>query len=78
MMWLTHALGLLIQVMQPSIIPRLVQANSYVIHWCCGIQLCKYYIKNFDSFTRTSVCVSKMNDVARIQLTFQMFTLLKK
>ena len=35
-------------------------------------------LKNFDTFTRTSVRVSKINAVARAQLTFQMFTLLKK
>ena len=33
-------------------------------------------IKNFDTFTRTPVHVSKMNAVARAQLTFQMLTLL--
>ena len=33
---------------------------------------------NFDTFTRTSVRVSKMNAVARAQLTFQIFTLLQK
>ena len=31
-----------------------------------------FCLKNFDTFTRTSVCVSKMNAVARTQLTFQM------
>ena len=34
--------------------------------------------KNFDTFTRTSVRVSKINAVARAQLTFQMLTLLPK
>ena len=34
--------------------------------------------QNFDTFTRTSARVSKMNSVARAQLTFQMLTLLKK
>ena len=33
--------------------------------------------KKFDTFTRTSVRVSKMNGVARARLTFQMLTLLK-
>ena len=33
--------------------------------------------QNFDTFTTTSVRVSKMNVVARAQLTFQMLTLLK-
>ena len=32
-------------------------------------------LKMFDTFTRTSVRVSKMNADARTQLTFQMFTL---
>ena len=36
-----------------------------------------FYLKNFDTFTRTSVRVSKMNVVARAQLIFQMITLLK-
>ena len=35
-------------------------------------------LKNFDTFTRTSVRVSKMNVVVRAQLTFQMLTLLQK
>ena len=34
--------------------------------------------KNFDPFSRTPVRVSKMNAVARAQLTFQMLTLLQK
>ena len=34
--------------------------------------------KNFGTFTRTSVRVSKMNAVARAQSTFQMLTLSKK
>ena len=33
--------------------------------------------RNFDTFTRISVRVSKMNDVARAQLTFQVLTLLQ-
>ena len=37
-----------------------------------------FYLKNFDTFTRTSVRVSKMNAVDRAQLTFQMVTLLQK
>ena len=37
-----------------------------------------FCLKNFDTFTRTPVCVSKMNAVARAQLTFQMLTLLLK
>ena len=37
-----------------------------------------FCLKNFDTFTRTSVRVSKMNAVARTQLTFQMLTLLIK
>ena len=37
-----------------------------------------FCLKNFDTFTRTPVRVSKMNAVARAQLTFQMLTLLKK
>ena len=37
-----------------------------------------YCLKNFDIFTRTPVRVSKMNDVSRAQLTFQMLTLLQK
>ena len=36
-----------------------------------------FCLKNFDTFTRTSVRASKMNAVARAQLTFQMLTLLK-
>ena len=35
-------------------------------------------LKNFDTFTRTPIRVSKMNAVARAQLTFQMLTLLQK
>ena len=31
-----------------------------------------FCLNNFDTFTRTSVRVSKMNAVARVQLTFQM------
>ena len=34
--------------------------------------------KNFDTFTRTPVRVSKMNAVAHAQLTYQMLTLLQK
>ena len=34
--------------------------------------------KNFDTFTRTPARESKMNDVVRAHLTFQMFTLLQK
>ena len=37
-----------------------------------------FCLKNFDTFTRTSVRVSKMNAVARAQLTVQMLTLLKR
>ena len=37
-----------------------------------------FCLKNFDTFTRTSVHVSKINAVAYAQLTFQMSTLLKK
>ena len=37
-----------------------------------------FCLKNFDTFTRTPIRVSKMNAVARAQLTFQMLTLLKK
>ena len=36
-----------------------------------------FCLKNFDTFTITSVRVSKMNAVARAQLTFPMLTLLK-
>ena len=36
-----------------------------------------FYLKNFDTFARTSVRVSKMNAVAHAQLTFQMLTLLQ-
>ena len=35
-------------------------------------------LKDFDTFTRTSVRVSRMNAVACAQLTFQMLTLLKQ
>ena len=35
-----------------------------------------FCLKNFDTFPRTPVRVSKMNAVARAQLTFQMLTLL--
>ena len=35
-----------------------------------------FCLKNFDTFTRIPVRVSKLNDVARAQLTFQMLTLL--
>ena len=34
--------------------------------------------QNFDTFTRTSVGVSKMNVVARAQLTYQLLTLVKR
>ena len=37
-----------------------------------------FCLKNFDTFTRTSVRVSKMNAIARAQLTFQMLTLFQK
>ena len=37
-----------------------------------------FCLKNFDTFTKTSVRVSKTNVVAHAQLTFQMLTLLKK
>ena len=37
-----------------------------------------FCLKNFDTFTRTSVRVSKMNAVACVQLTLQMSTLLQK
>ena len=37
-----------------------------------------FCLKNFDTFTRTSVRVSKMNAVARAQLTVQMLTLIKE
>ena len=37
-----------------------------------------FCLKNFDTFTRTPVRVSKVNAVARAQLTFQMLTLLQK
>ena len=33
-----------------------------------------FCLKNFDTFIRRPVRVSKMNVVARAQLTFQMFT----
>ena len=34
-------------------------------------------VKTFDTFTRTSVLLSKMNPFARVQLKFQMLTLFK-
>ena len=37
-----------------------------------------FCLENFDTFTKTPVCVSKMNAVARAQLTFQMLILLQK
>ena len=37
-----------------------------------------FCLKNFDTFTRTPVRMSKMNAVARAQFTFQMLTLLPK
>ena len=37
-----------------------------------------FCLKNFDTFTRTPVGVSKMNAVARAQLTYQLLTLVKK
>ena len=37
-----------------------------------------FCLKNFDTFIRTPVRVSKMNVAARAQLTYQMLTLLKK
>ena len=37
-----------------------------------------FCLKNFGTFSRTPVRVSKMNAVARAQLIFQMLTLLKK
>ena len=36
-----------------------------------------FCLKNFDTFTRTSAIVSKMNAFTRAQLTFEMLTLLK-
>ena len=38
---------------------------------------CPFWLQNFDTFTRTSVCVPEMNVVARAQLAFQMLTLLQ-
>ena len=38
----------------------------------------RFPLKNFDTFPRTTVRVSKMNTVARTQLAFQMLTLLQK
>ena len=40
-------------------------------------QVKTFCLKNFDTFTWTSVHVLKMNAVARAQLTFQMLTLLQ-
>ena len=37
-----------------------------------------FCLENFDTFTRTAVHVSKMNAVARAQLSFQMLILLQK
>ena len=37
-----------------------------------------FCLKNFDTFTRTSVRVSKMNVVAHAQLAFQMLALLQE
>ena len=37
-----------------------------------------FCLKNFDTFTRTPVRVSKINAISRAQLTFQMLTLLQK
>ena len=37
-----------------------------------------FCLKNFDTFTRTSVRVSKMNAVAHARLTVQLLTLLQK
>ena len=37
-----------------------------------------FCLKNFDTFTRTSIRVPKMNAVAREQLTLQMLTLFLK
>ena len=37
-----------------------------------------FFLKNFDTFTRTSIRASKMNDVSRAQITFQLLTLLRK
>ena len=37
-----------------------------------------FCLKNFDTFTKTSVRVLKMNVVSRVQLTYLMLTLLKK
>ena len=36
-----------------------------------------FCLQKFDTSTRTSVCMSKMNAVTRAQLTFQMLTWLK-
>ena len=44
----------------------------------CFLATTLFCLKNFDTFTRTPVCVSIMNAVARTQLTFQMLTLPKK
>ena len=41
-------------------------------------QVGHFLSQNFDTFTRTSVFVSKMNAVARAQLAFQMSTLIFK
>ena len=38
----------------------------------------QFLSQNFDTFTRTTFRVSKMNAIARAQLTFQMLTLLQK
>ena len=54
----------------------LVVFNPCRVHWppSCRDIFC---LKKFDTFTRTPIRVSKMNAVARVQLAFQMLTLLQ-
>ena len=50
-------------------------AIVYKLRLMAGFIFC---LKIFDTFTRTSVRVSKMNAVSHAQLTFQMLPLIKK
>ena len=55
--------------------PSVIYMCVYIYIYICRDIFC---LKNFDPFTRTPVGVSKMNAVARAQLTYRMFTLLQK
>ena len=60
-------------VTHPSYYSALYTYSIYV-HVYINIYIHIFCLKNFDTFTRTLVRVSKMNAVARAQSTFQMWT----